>query len=64
MIYVHKDTKYYEKYINHAKKIIYFIYTDIINKNISISSNQNSNLTSYKKRLSQNEMASFVSAKK
>ena len=31
------------------KKMIYFIYIDIINKNISISSNQNPNLTSYKK---------------
>lgn len=31
------------------KKMIYFIYIDIINKNISISSNKNSNHTSYKK---------------
>lgn len=31
------------------KKIIYFICIDIINKNISIGSNKNSNHTSYKK---------------
>lgn len=31
------------------KKIIYFIYINIINKNIFIGSNKNSNHTSYKK---------------
>lgn len=30
MIYVHKDTKYYEKYINHTKgNNIFYLYTAI-----------------------------------
>ena len=30
MIYVHKDTKYYEKYINHTKENnIFYLYTAI-----------------------------------
>lgn len=49
MIYVDKYTKYYKNALIKPKKIIYFIYIDIINKNISINSNQNSNHTSYKK---------------
>lgn len=34
MIYEDKYTIYYEKYINYADKIIYFIFMSALNKNI------------------------------